>query len=134
MIVLCWFIWKDRNKLIFRNAAGSTNSLFLSTMLVFFFRDAEVWKPPGLGWIKINVDVAFSRNLDRSSNRPLARLVERRIVVGQKRFRFARSGLGLLARDAAARFLVDTEVHVVETKNRKEAECWGILVSLLMGL
>ncbi|KAK8711421.1 hypothetical protein V6N13_146703 [Hibiscus sabdariffa] len=78
-----WFIWLNRNTLIFSEGfeerrrstlehardwlnivvtASSMDSLPLQRIVGTRHLSTEVWSPPSLGWVKVNVDVAQGQN------------------------------------------------------------------------
>ncbi|KAK5774997.1 hypothetical protein PVK06_042863 [Gossypium arboreum] len=74
--IVTWFIWKNRNAFIFKNASSSNHELIASALtwtkscrynakmfhLACSSKTEQRWQRPDSGWVKINVDGSVSKN------------------------------------------------------------------------
>lgn len=73
--VICWYLWKSRNKAIFKQKSSNSKELLRQTenFVINIYNAARVegsselvrnipikWKSPSHGWVKISIDGAFN--------------------------------------------------------------------------
>ena len=94
LLVMLWFVWKERNKRVWNNKFLSQYQIFFqATTYLHTLRSVQpksngnrrllrTWVPPPIGWLKVNIDGAFCASSSSGGVGVIVRDSDGRIVAG----------------------------------------------------